>query len=414
MRELNKLNASSINAEIKKKIEENVKLGKAPNAPFTLADGGGLILQVPPSGAKRWRYRYRYKGTANMLSLGTFPDVSLKAARAKHKQLRADLANGIDVGEQRRADREAQDNSFQRIANEYLESLTIKPETVEAKRRKLELDVFPAIGKRPVTEISYKMLDRIMKRIRDRGALDVAARVRRLMSEVFCHAIQTGRADNDPAAALVTKSPKPKHRARITDPKKLGGLLRAIDGFEGSSVVRSALAFLPLVFVRPGELRNAEWSEIDFEQKIWRIPAERMKMGRDHIIPLSVQAIAILREIHDLTGDCKLVFPGVRVSTRPMSENTLNAALRRMGFTKEEMTSHGFRGTASTILHEQGYKPEWVEAQLAHSKKDKVAAAYNAAEYIKERTKMMQEWSDYLDALKSGATVSNIGIAANG
>ncbi len=296
----------------------------------------------------------------------------------------------------------------------YLPTLA---ETTKSKHKVfLEGDVFPWIGARPIAELAAPDLLAVIRRIEERGALDIAKRTHNLMGRIFRYAVGHGLCTRDPSRDIELRDILPaanvRHHASLTDPKEVGALLRAIDGFTGAFTTRCALRLAPLVFVRPGELRHAEWTEFDFDKAEWRIPAGKMKMKEQHIVPLSHQAIAILREIQPLTGSGRYVFPSERTRARPMSENTVNAALRRLGYTKEEMTGHGFRSMASTLLHEIGYPHAVIERQLAHGERNKVSASYNFAEYLPERRKMMQEWADYLDALKTGAEVIPINRAA--
>lgn len=383
---------------------------------YKMTDGQGLYLLVTAKGGKYWRFDYRYDGKRKTLAIGTYPDVSLKLARDKRSDARKLLAEGIDPNEfkksLKRARMEASENSFEHVAREWLHKFSAKwsDEHTQRLTRRFEKDVFPYIGKKPVSQIDAPELLRVIRRIESRGALDTAHRALQNCGQVFRYAVATGRATQDPSGALSGALPpvRKKHHASITDTKKIGGLLRAIDGYEGQFVTRCALQFIPYSFVRPKELRHAEWIEIDFDEAEWRIPAEKMKMRDTHIVPLSTQAMAILNELKPLTGTGKYIFPSLRSSDRPMSENTINAALRRMGFGKDEMTGHGFRSMASTLLNEQGWKRDAIERQLAHSERDDVRAAYNYAEYLPERRKMMQAWADYLDGLKAGASVVTI------
>jgi integrase len=279
--------------------------------------------------------------------------------------------------------------------------------TADVILRRLERDVFPWIGSRAIAEISAAELLAVLRRIESRGALETAHRAHQYSGQVFRYALATGRAERDPSGDLRGALPpvKSRHHASITDPKSVGELLRAISSYRGSFVVKCALRLAPLVFVRPGELRNAEWTEINLDAGEWRIPAARMKMGAPHIVPLSTQAVAILRELHALTGFGKYVFPGTRSRARPMSENTVNAALRRLDYDSDQMTGHGFRSMASTLLNEAGWHRDAIERQLAHAERDKVRAAYNYAEHLPGRRRMMQAWADYLESLEAGAEV---------
>lgn len=381
-----------------------------------LFDGGGLYLEVAPSGGKWWRFKYRFGGKEKRISLGVYPDVGLKDARARRGDARKLLADGIDPGAHRKATKAMQaeraSNSFEAVAREWF--VKNSAEWVESHSdkiiRRLERDVFPWIGGRPIHEITAKELLTVLRRIEDRGAIETAHRAHQNCGQVFRYAVVTGRAERDPSGDLrgALTPWKPKHYVTLTDPKAIGDLLRAIDGYHGNFITKCALRLAPLLFVRPGELRRAEWSEINLDKGEWRIPAEKMKARVKHIVPLSPQAVSILRELHPLTERAQWVFPGVRTNDEPMSENTINAALRRLGYGKEEMTGHGFRGMASTILHEQGWLTDVIERQLAHSERNSVKAAYNHAEHLPERRRMMQAWADYLDGLKAGADVVSI------
>jgi integrase len=401
-----------------------IRNAKAGKKPVKLFDGGGLFLLVTPTGGKWWRLKYRFGGKEKLLSLGTYPDVPLAGrkdkagtwidgARERRDRARTLLANGVDPGAARKAEKAAVGaaaaSSFEAVAREWhtRRAGAWASATADTKLARLEADVFPEIGQRPIAELLAPELLKVLRKIEKRGAHEVTRRVRQIMGQVFRYAIATGRAERDPAADLrdALEATKPVHRAALTDKKAVGALLRAVAGYEGEPVTRAALALAPLVFVRPGELRSAEWTEIDLDDSTWRIAAQRMKMKDAHIVPLSRQAVAILRELRELTGHTTLVFPSIRSRARPMSENTLNAALRRLGYTKDEMTAHGFRTVASTLLHELGWPRDVIERQLAHAERNAVRAAYNRAEHLPERRKMMQAWADYLDGLATGADV---------
>jgi integrase len=376
---------------------------------YRVADTGGLCIEVTPASVKLWRYRYRYHGKATMLALGTYPEVTLAVAREKHLEARARLNDGRNLVQERRSEKEKaklhNDTTFEAVAREWLAQMASKwvETTLDQTTTRLEQDIFTKLGARPIAEIEAPELLQVLKRIEARGAYETAQRARADCRRVFAYAIQTGRAArnpaNDLAGALAT--PKVKHHAAIVDPRAVGDLMRAIKGYQGAFLTRCALQLSPLLFVRPGELRMAEWSELDLDndQPEWRIPGERMKMRVPHIVPLSLQAVGILREVQAVTGRGRYVFPGARTTARPMSENTVNAALRRMDYTSDQMTAHGFRSTASTLLNEQGWNRDAIERQLAHAEGDSVRAAYNRAEHLPERRKMMQAWADHLDAL---------------
>jgi len=379
-----------------------------------LFDGGGLFLLVTPTGGKLWRLKYRFEGKEKKLTLGGYPEISLAAARQRREDARKLIANGIDPNEVKKAQRAAivaeTENSFEVVAREWQGKYAKTWSAVHADTilQRLEKEVFPWLGKVDVAEIKAPALLAILRRMEERGALDTAHRVRNHCSNVFRYAIATGRAERDPAADLRGALPPVKngHHAAPTDPKQIAPLLRAMDTFEGSFVVKCALLLTPLLFVRPGELRHAEWSEIDLDAAEWNIPAEKMKMKLPHLVPLPSHAVAILRELHALTGRGRYVFPCNRTTLRPMSENTVNAALRRLGFNRDEIVAHGFRAMARTVLDEVLHvRPDYIEHQLAHAVRDPNGRAYNRTAHLAERRKMMQLWADYLDGLKTGAKV---------
>ena len=389
---------------------------KPSEKPLRLFDGGGLYLEVAPGGGKWWRFKYRFGGKEKRLSVGVYPEVTLKKARDRRDEAREQLAEGIDPATHRKARNAAKadesGNSFEVVAREWFAKY--EPTWVASHSdkiiRRLERDVFPWIGGRPIGEVTALELLTVLRRVESRGAVETAHRAQQNCGQVFRYAISTGRAERDPSADLrgALAPVKETHHASITEPKAIGELLRAIEGYQGALVTKCALRLAPLVFVRPGELRKAEWVEFNFDAAEWRIPAERMKMREQHIVPLAVQAVAILRELHALTGTGKYVFPGARSNGRPMSENAVLAALRRMGYAKDEMTGHGFRSMASTLLNEQGWHRDAIERQLAHAERNAVRAAYNFAEHLPERRRMMQAWADYLGVLHAGANVTPI------
>ena len=375
-----------------------------------LADGGGMYLELAPSGGKWWRLKYRFGGKEKRLSLGTYPDTGLADARGKREAARKLLAAGIDPSEHKKANKAAGEeraaNSFEVVAREWFAKK--KTNWVDGHSSKvllrLENDVFPWLGKRPIADVTAKELLTTINRIVDRGAVDTGKRALQNCGQIFRYAVVTGRAERNPAADLRGALPTAKqtHLAAITDPDKVGGLLRAMDAYTGSLVTKCALRLAPLVFVRPGELRQAEWAEIDLEKAEWNIPASKMKMREPHLVPLSDQAVAILSELHALTGNSRYVFPGARSHKRPMSNNAILAALRRMGFDKDEMSGHGFRAMARTILDETlHFRPDYIEHQLAHAVRDPNGRAYNRTAHLAERKKMMQAWADYLDMLRA-------------
>lgn len=386
-----------------------IRNAKPADKPVRLFDGGGLYLEITPTGRRYWRLKYRHAGKEKRLALGVYPEVTLADARKGRDDARRLLRDGRDPsGERRTERREAKlsaDNTFEGIAREWLASQkrTLTPATYDKAVRTLEANVFPWLGARPIGEIDAPEVLAVLKRIESRGAHETAHRVKARMGQVFRYAIAHGTATRDPSADLrgALAPVVSRSHAAVTDPAQVGDLLRALDGYAGQMATRCALRLAPLVFARPGELRHAEWAEFDMDAAEWRIPAHKMKMREAHVVPLSLQAVAILRELEPLTGRGRYVFPGIRTATEPMSENTVNAALRRMGFDKDTMTGHGFRAMASTRLNEMGWAPDVIERQLAHAERNKVRAAYNRAQYMAERRKMMQAWADYLDVLRT-------------
>ena len=381
---------------------KNLAPGSRPQKFF---DGQGLYLYLTKTG-KYWRYKYRFAGKEKTLALGVYPDITLKKARADHQDARKQIRDGIDPSEVRaakkRSSKEIHDNTFGDLAWEWFAKQQWSENHRKKQRGRLNNDVIPYLGKRPVGSIEPGDVLEICKRVEARGVIDGAHRVKTIISQIFRYAVAKKIIKSDPCRDLYKALTPytPKNMAAITDPFEVGALLRCIDGYRGSDMVRLALRFAPLVFVRPGELRHSEWTEIDWNDSLWRIPAPKMKMKRPHIVPLAKQSIKILKMLEPLTGDGKYLFPSVRSKQRPMSDNTVNAALRRMGYTKEEITGHGFRSTASTLLHEKGYDTNIIEMQLAHKDPDTIRGAYNHAKYLPQRTKMMQAWADYLDELR--------------
>ncbi len=372
-------------------------------------DGGGLHLIVYPNGGKAWRLAYRFQGKAKLLSFGMYPAVGLKMARDRREEAKALLAQGIDPGEKKKQDKQAAQevvfNTFEIIAREWHDKFKERwtPKNANAILGRMERDIFPLIGTISIREVKAPQLLDIARRIEARGALDYAHRALQYCGMVFRFAIATGRADHNIVADLRGALPpvKATHYATIIEPKKIGQLLRALDSYDGHFIVACALKLAPLVFVRPGELRCAQWGEFDFDKAEWRIPAERMKMKEQHIVPLARQTLEILHSLHAVNGHGKYLFPSVRTTDRPMSDNTVNAALRRLGYGKEELTGHGFRSMASTLLNELGWNRDAIERQLAHGERNSVRAAYNFAEFLPERRKMMQAWADHLDGLRA-------------
>lgn len=392
-----------------------IKNVKPAEKPIKLFDGGGLYLLVQPNGAKYWRLKYRFAGKEKMLSIGVFPEVSLVDARERRKEARKLLENNQDPSTVKQAQKAITtvqaENSFELIAREWFirHSKNWKENHSSKIIARLENDIFPWIGSRPIADISAPELLSPIRRIESRGALETAHRALANCGQVFRYAVATGRAQRDPSGDLRGALPpvkRDKHFAAITDPKKIGELMRDIDGYQGSFIVRCAFRLSPLLFVRPGELRKMEWADVDLDAAQWVYFVT--KTETQHIVPLARQAVDLLREIHPLTGHGKYVFHGERDHDRPMSDNAIRSALRRMGWSNEEMTPHGFRAMASTVLDNKGFKQEWLERQLAHEEPNKVKAAYKRESwrmYLPERTAMMQHWADYLDELAKGAKV---------
>ncbi|MCP3714895.1 integrase arm-type DNA-binding domain-containing protein [Paraburkholderia sp. CNPSo 3281] len=393
-----------------------VRNAKPAEKPYKLADGEGMYLFVQPNGAKYWRMAYRLHGKQKVLALGVYPDVGLAAARKRRGEAREKLAAGIDPSEakkvEKRVARLAAANSFKAVALGWMDErkTIVQIGQYEKTLARFEADVFPWLGNRPITAIDAPELLSVLKRIDARGARYTAHRVRSEISRVFRYAIKEGFCKSDPARDLVGAIPAPveTHFAAITEPVKVGEMLRAFDGFSGTFAVLCALKLSPLLFVRPGELRKAEWAQFDLDKGEWRYLATKTDTG--HLVPLAAQAVAILRELYALTGVGQYLFPGARDKKRPMSDATVNAALRRLGYdTRTEITGHGFRAMARTILHEElEHNPEVIERQLAHSVPDRLGDAYNRTQFIKQRRVMMQEWADYLDKLKAGAEVHQL------
>lgn len=392
-----------------KLTEFKIKGAKPTSQKYKLSDGGGLYLEVTPAGGKLWRYKYRFNHREKLLSLGKYPDVSLKKAREKHQKARQQLADNIDPAEVKKQEKAAKANIFKDLTKQWWKAQKGKWTLGHANTvyRRLEIDVLPWLGDKPINEITTKEVLQVLRKAESRGVVDTAHRLAQMCNNIFLFAVASGLCDNNPAADInkALKVVPQKNFPAITEPEEIKELLRAIDSFQGSFIVYCALRFLPLVFVRAGELRRSEWQEINFENSLWTIPAHRMKMKRDHIVPLSKQAQGILEELYPLTNKSNYIFPTIRSFQRPMSENTLNAALRRLGYSKEDMSSHGFRTMASTRLHEMGWPSRVIEFQLAHVDKNKVRGIYNRAEYLEERTRMMQFWANYLDSLKNGDKV---------
>lgn len=395
-RQTNKLSATAVrNAKPRDKI-------------FKMADGGGLYLEVSPTGSKYWRLKYRFAGKEKRLAIGVYPDVALAAAREARDEARRQLTRGVDPSTAKRIARkqgqQAATNTFMTVAVEWLEKVhkhDVVPAHYQRNKRRLERDAFPIIGKRPIAEIAPPELLDCLRRIEDRGHIETAHRVKTLCGQVFRYGISTGRVERDPTPDIrgALRPSKIKHYAALTDPKEVAELLRTIDGYGGQPITIAALKLAPLVFTRPGELRQAKWADIDLEDATWTFEAS--KTGLPLIVPLSHQAMSILRDLHGLTGRTEFVFPGIRSSKRPMSNATIKAALDRMGF-KGQMTAHGFRAMARTILAERlNYPEHYIEQQLAHKVRDSNGRAYNRTQFLEQRREMLQGWANYLDELRS-------------
>lgn len=384
-----------------------------------MADGEGLSLEITPAGGKHWRFRYRFLGKANMLALGSYPAIGLKDARARRDHARQLLAQGIDPShakkeEQAKTEAETAElaTTFEVVAREWHEKQIKVWSAGHAAKimGRMEMHLFPVIGGTPITQLRAPAILALLREIEARGNHETTQRLRQYCESIFAYAIVTGQAERNVGLDLrgALAPSRAKNRPAITEPKAVGALLRAIDSYEGSPVTKNALRLAPYVFVRPGELRMMEWAEIDMDAPQgpqWVIPAEKTKMRRPHIVPLAQQAVAILEEMRLLTGVARFVFPCNRSNDRCMSDMTMNAALRRLGYDQGTMCAHGFRAMASTLLHELGWPSEIIERQLAHAESNKVKAAYNRAEHLPERRKLMLAWANYLDGLRTGAKI---------
>ncbi|MEA3044656.1 MAG: hypothetical protein QOH47_2494 [Sphingomonadales bacterium] len=381
------------------------------DAPYKRFDGKGLYIEVYPNGSRLWRLKFRHAGKEKRLALGGYPEVSLAAARKQRDSARALLMEGHDPAQKRKSDKRRAkleaDNSFAIIATEFIETKMAREGRSEATLVKARwfLDLLrPSLGQRPITAIEPAEMLEPLRKLEGKGFHETASRCRAFASRVFRYAVATGRASADPAHLLRGGliAPKVKHHAAILEPKKFGELLRAVDGFSGSPTTRLAMQIAPHVFVRPGELRHGEWVEIDIDAATWTIPAGKMKARRPHAVPLSMQVLALLAELREMTGGGRYLFPSMQTSRRPMSENTINAAFRRMGFGSDEVTAHGLRSTASTFLNESGkWSPDAIERALAHGDSDTVRGTYNRGSYWTERVAMHHWWSDQLDEMRS-------------
>ena len=387
--------------------DTRIKAAKPQQRPYKLSDGQGLALLVTPAGGRLWRFRYRYASRENMIGLGAYPATGLMVARERRDAARKLLAAGVDPASAKGEARAGQTITFELIAREWQARQPYSAKTLAKAEWMLDALIVPYIGDRPINALNAPEILAVLRRIQSRGKHETAHRIKWRIGQIIRYAVATGRAERDPTADLrgALTAVTVINRAAITAPQRFGQLLLAIDGYSGQPSTATALQLAPLVFARPGELRAAEWTEFDLDadQPEWRIPAERMKMREQHIVPLARQAVALLRELQPYTGRGRYLFPSLRTTARPISENTLNAALRRLGYSKEEMTAHGFRSTASTLLNETGFPPDIIELQLAHAERNKVRAAYNRAQRLAERRTMMQRWADYLDQLRAQA-----------
>ncbi len=382
-----------------------LRSAKATDKPIKLFDGKGLFLLVQPNGARWWRIKYFVDGVEKALSLGVYPKVSLKQARDRRELVRQQIADGIDPGSVRKAEKRARAHTFRAVALEWHQQRLETWSKGYGKQlmQRMDKNLFPWLGSKPIAKLAAADFLDCLQRIEKRGAVEMAHRARGTCSDVMRFAVATRRAERDPTVDLrgAIAPTKRKHLASIKDPKGIGDLMRAIDGYVGrSEVVTAAVRLIPLVFTRTCEMRKAEWSEFDLENAQWKVPPERMKRRFPQIVPLSTQAVKILRDLMPITGPIGLVFPSIRSGSRPISDGTINAALRMMGYSGDQMTGHGFRSMASTILNEQGWHPDAIERQLSHAEKNTVRGIYNYAEYLPIRRLMMQAWADYLDAVR--------------
>jgi integrase len=421
---------------IRAALKAAAEAGKASK----ITDGGGLLLEARPTGAGWWRFRYRFGGREGMLSLGTYPEVSLADARRKRDEARKLIAAGQNPSEVRKADKAAKAardeaealaaagkpaaGSFEAVAREWLATVHVPDVSAlhaERTRLRFEQNAFPYIGRRPLADIEAPELLAVLRRVTERGAIETAHRLKHSCAQVFRYGIEVGACARNPAADLRTALPKvpTRHLAAIVDPKRAAELLRAMGDYAGHPVTRAALALSALLFLRPGELRQMEWAWVDFDEEQVTIPAALMKRRKDHkangaphFVPIAPQAVAILRELHMLTGGGRFVFPALHTKDRPMSENTVNVALRRMGFDRETATAHGFRAMARTMAVERlGIDPQVIEAQLAHAVPDALGRAYNRTTFVDQRRDLMVRWADYLDRLREGAQVLPFKVA---
>ena len=401
-----------------------IKAAKPREKPYKLADGKGMFLLVNPNGSKYWRLKYRYGGKEKLLALGVYPERSLADAREDRDEARRKLAKGVDPGVTKRlkklADKYEGENTFKAVADEWFENkMGEKSDSYRDRTmRLLKNDLYPSLGHRPVNQIDPPELLAALRKVESRGAVDMAHRAKQTAGQIFRYAISTVRADRDPSADLkgALKSRTKKHYPAITDPEEVGRLLIAIDAFQGTPVVKTALQLSPLLFQRPGEVRAMKWSEINWDTSQWELPPEKMKMRQPHIVPLSKQALTLVRFIEQHTAHRgEYVFPSHRGASRPLSDNGLRTALRTMGYDNDTMTPHGFRAMARTILDEVlKWRVDYIEHQLAHAVKDANGRAYNRTAHLAERRTMMQAWADYLDGLRAQSVAGNVVTAEFG
>jgi integrase len=385
-----------------------IKEAKPKDRAYKLFDERGLYLLVSPNGTRAWRFKYRFAGKEQGISFGLYPDVSLKIARDKRDAARKEVSAGINPSAKRQAEKQATSDTTRAMAEEWMQARSGEWSADHSCRTRSRFTryIYPRLGSRPIASIQPTDILACIRRIEANGRIDTAHRTLQQITEVFQFAVQTGRLAANPARELrgaLAANPV-QHHAAITHPEAVGALLRAIDGYHGGPVVRAALRLAPMLLARPGEIRQAEWNEMEIEgrEKQWRIPASKMKMRKEHIVPLASQAVAILKEIREITGPTGYVFPSIRDASRPMSDGTLNVALQAIGYTNEQMTPHGFRSTGSTLLNERGFNRDWIERQLAHCEENKSRKPYNHAEYLPQRRDMMQKYADYLDELRAG------------
>jgi integrase len=393
--------------------DTEIKKAKAKEKAYSMGDGGGLYLWVKPTGGKLWRWSYRFDGKEKLMSLGKYPDVSLAQARERHSEARKLFATGVDPMAQRKAEKTAEkaaiENSFQSVAAQWLVHWQVgkSPRHVEYIKRRMDAGILPCLGPRPIAEIEAPELVAMVNAIQDRGARDIAKRALETVGQIFRYSIAHGYSKRNPASEIrpsdILRSTRKVNYSRA-DARELPALLRNIEVYQGTHVTRLAIKLMSLTFVRTSELIGAKWTEFDLEAGRWDIPPERMKMRTPHIVPLTSQALEVLDTLRTLTGESEWLFPGDRSASKPMSNNTILKALERMGY-KGRMTGHGFRGLASTILHEQGYAHDHIELQLAHAPRNAVSAAYNHALYLEPRAKMMQDWADFLERTQRGGKV---------